>query len=110
MGQVAPLRSIEQCIVLGQCICEKHSQAEHALRTWNMQPFVECLLQQAKARPLVRREVTLLIARHERHRPRYWGTRGIEASPQVLVGEWGLKRRRRHAQSGSKCAVTGRHA
>ena len=66
----APLSTIAQVVLLAECIAVRKKQADDGLRNWEMAPYLERVLTQAKSRPIVRASATVLVTRHEKTRAR----------------------------------------
>ena len=61
----AALSTIAQVVLLAECVAVRKKQADDGLRNWEMAPYLERVLTQAKSRPVVRASATVLVARHE---------------------------------------------
>ena len=66
----APLSTIAQVVLLAECVAVRKKQADDGLRNWEMTPYLERVLTQAKSRPIVRASATVLMTRHEKTRAR----------------------------------------
>ena len=66
----AALSTIAQVVLLAECVAVRKKQADDGLRNWEMAPYLERVLTQAKSRPVVRASATVLVARHEKTRAR----------------------------------------
>ena len=59
----APLSTIAQVVLLAECVAVRKKQADDGLRNWEMTPYLERVLTQAKSRPIVRASATVLMTR-----------------------------------------------